>query len=696
MKRNFTHPKLRQHLTEALAVLLFLGLIVPAAQARRQNDQRAVGVRPTDLVNTLPEKSKRYALIIGVDKYADSSISPLDGASNDAKALADALIRHAGFPADQVILLATDQPPQRQPTREEILLRLSNLRSAVPKDGLLLVAFAGHGIERNNQAYLLPSNARIHGDIELLQDTSISVTRMKEAIRAVGVGQVVLFLDACRNDPASGRSDSVNPLTNTYTRAFNFDVRNREVTAFATLYATEVGRRAYEYKEKRQGYFTWALVEGLQGAAANERGEVTLSRLIRHVQEAVPKRVLLDLGRNVSQKPFAQVEGYRADELVIAVAERRAPISSPDAEIAYWNSIKDSGNPANFRAYLEDFPQGRFRRLAENRLRELEEARNRLPVVDPAPKTSARMSVAGVALALLSPFTTVTLDASGKIVDRRPNQESWGYVEDLGAGVKLEMVEIPAGEFLMGEDAAGAADYEKECARYVNKDSCASVAKMQTPQRRVKLNGFLMGKYEVTQRQWSAVMGGLPPDMASLGNEFKGDDLPVVNVSWKEAQEFIRKLNEKLKLSRSVYSLPSEAEWEYAARAGTRTPYAFGETISPETANYAWDYPHRNTPKKDGLGHPEKVGSYPANAFGLFDMHGNVWEWCEDDWHDNYSNASTDGRAWVDSPSRGSARVVRGGGWANYAVGCRSAVRFGYAPGARYYYLGFRLLRTYR
>jgi hypothetical protein len=365
---KFYQPPLHQRLVKTLAVSLFLCLSVLHAQAQTQNDQRGVGVRLAGQINKLPEKSKRYALIIGVDNYADSSISPLDGASNDAKALAGALTRHAGFPDDQVILLASDQPPQRQPTREEILLRLSNLRGAVPKDGLLLVAFAGHGIERNGQAYLLPSNARIHGDIELLQETSINVTRMKDSIRAVGVGQALIFLDACRNDPASGRSDSVNPLTDAYMRGFNFDVRNREVTAFATLYATEVGKRAYEYKEKAQGYFTWALVEGLQGAAANDRGEVTLSSLIRHVQEAVPKRVLLDLGRSVSQKPFAVVEGYRADELIIAVAERRLP----DAEIAYWNSIKDSGNPANFRAYLDDYPQGRFRRLAENRLIELE------------------------------------------------------------------------------------------------------------------------------------------------------------------------------------------------------------------------------------------------------------------------------------------------------------------------------------
>src|SRR5262245_52749476 len=131
---DFNQPRRRQRLAKLLAVSLFISLFVPSTQARKQDNQRAVGVRPTGQINTLPVKSKRFALIIGVDEYADTQISPLDGASNDAKALNDALIRYAGFPADQVILLATDQPQQRQPNRGEILLRLSNLRGAVPKD----------------------------------------------------------------------------------------------------------------------------------------------------------------------------------------------------------------------------------------------------------------------------------------------------------------------------------------------------------------------------------------------------------------------------------------------------------------------------------------------------------------------------------------------------------------------------------
>ena len=137
-----------------------------------------------------------------------------------------------------------------------------------------------------------------------------------------------MILDACRNDPV-GRANADNPLTTAYTRGFNFDLRNREVQAFATLYATEIGHRAYEYKEKKQGYFTWVLVEGLRGGAANDKGEVTLATLVKYLQERVPKRVLQDLGPGKDQKPFAVVEGYRADDLVISVRNAKALASQP-------------------------------------------------------------------------------------------------------------------------------------------------------------------------------------------------------------------------------------------------------------------------------------------------------------------------------------------------------------------------------
>ena len=330
-----------------------------------------------DQVSTLPVKSKRWALVIGVDKYTDPQISPLKGSDNDARLIADALVRYAGFPQDQVILLSTDQPTERQPTRVNILRRLSNLSTAVPKDGLLLISFAGHGMERGGQAFLLPADAQVSDQISFLEETAISVNRVKERIKETGVGQVVVLLDACRNDPG-GRADAPNPLSAAYTNGFNFDVRNHEVQAFATVYATGIGQRAYEYTEKKQGYFSWAVVEGLKGGAANDKGEVTLSQLVKYVQDTVPKRIAIDLGSTKQQRPFAMIEGYRADELVVAVtnsASNAANTNTPNVamvdpaaiELSFWESIKSSTNPDDFKAYLDKYPDGQFAALAKSR-----------------------------------------------------------------------------------------------------------------------------------------------------------------------------------------------------------------------------------------------------------------------------------------------------------------------------------------
>jgi len=347
------------------------------AMAQVQDTSRQL--QQVEPVTRWPGKAKRWALVIGVDKYSDPQISPLRGADNDARTLTDALVRYAGFPQDQVIMLATDQPAERQPTRINILRRLSNLASVVPQDGLLLISFAGHGIERGGQAYLIPSDSQISDDINLLEESAVSVTRMKDRIRATGVGQVVILLDACRNDPG-GRADAPNPLTNAYVNAFSFDVRNREVTAFATIYATAVGQRAYEYTEKKQGYFTWAIVEGLKGAAANDRGEVTLASLISYVQESVPKHVAIDLGGTRQQRPFSQMEGYKADELVIAVSNKVVANTGtstgitvdPTAfELTFWETIKTSTNADDFKSYLDKYPEGQFAALAKNKLETL-------------------------------------------------------------------------------------------------------------------------------------------------------------------------------------------------------------------------------------------------------------------------------------------------------------------------------------
>jgi caspase domain-containing protein len=371
MKSNPSRP--------VLCAILFLlvPLFIPTISntEAQTNDQRGLDVSK-GTVNAWPRKAKRFALVIGVDEYQDTQISKLSGASNDAKSLANALIEYGGFPADQVILFTSDQPSERRPTRGNILRRLSNLRTIVPKDGLLLVSFAGHGIERDRRAYLLPSDAQVNGDLALLEETAINADVIRNWIHQTGIGQVVMILDACRNNPSEGRGDASKPLTEAYARGFNFDVRNREINAFVTLYATEIGHVAYEFKEKKQGYFTWALVEGLKGGAANEQGEITLAGLIRYLQDAVPKRVQLDLGGDKNQRPFAIVDGYKADDLVISVVVKVPAATGTTAktsdtvdptliELSFWDTIKNSSNPEEFRAYLQQYPNGRFATLAK-------------------------------------------------------------------------------------------------------------------------------------------------------------------------------------------------------------------------------------------------------------------------------------------------------------------------------------------
>ncbi len=223
--------------------------------------------------------------------------------------------------------------------------------------------------------------------------------------------------------------------------------------------------------------------------------------------------------------------------------------------------------------------------------------------------------------------------------------------------IGMEFVLIPAGEFNMGSPS-----------------NEVGIDNEESPVHRVKIaNGFYIGKYEVTQKQWRKVMENNP-------SNFKGDNLPVEQVSWNDAQDFIKKLNEKEGANK--YRLPSEAEWEYAARAGTKTSYSFGDDES-KLGDYAWYDANSGSKTHD-------VGQKKPNPWGLYDMHGNVWEWVQDSYYSNYNGAPTDGSAWEGDVSD---RVRRGGSWNFNTWGCRSAFRDDFAPAYRYFNLGFRLVR---
>ena len=276
-------------------------------------------------------------------------------------------------------------------------------------------------------------------------------------------------------------------------------------------------------------------------------------------------------------------------------------------------------------------------------------------------------------------FETVTVNDKGQEVKRKLGQAQY-FTQDLGNGITLDMVSIPGGSFLMGTE-------ESEIERLVKKFN-REYFRREKPQHKVTIKPFFMGKYQVTQAQWK-VLASLPKvnrDLKPDPSSFKGDDLPVETVSWEDAVEFCQRLSKQTKRE---YRLPSEAEWEYACRARTTTPFYFGETITGDLANYDASYTYANEPKGEYREKTTPVGNFPPNAFGLYDMHGNVWEWCEDDWHDNYEGAPKDGSAWISEND--SIKVVRCGSWIEAPVFCRSAYRFSGFPDDPFISIGFRV-----
>jgi formylglycine-generating enzyme required for sulfatase activity len=270
-----------------------------------------------------------------------------------------------------------------------------------------------------------------------------------------------------------------------------------------------------------------------------------------------------------------------------------------------------------------------------------------------------------------------------KIIIHEYERTAQYFIEDLGNGIQLEMVMIPSGSFMMGspETEEGSTDDER-------------------PQHQVTIKAFCLGKYQVTQAQWKAVAAfpQVNKELKLDPSRFKGDNRPVEQVSWEDAVEFCDRLSRHTKRQ---YRLPSEAEWEYACRAGTTTPFHFGETITTNLANYQgtdneeykWSGSYGSGPKGVYREETTAVGSFGvANNFGLYDMHGNVWEWCQDDWHSDYEGAPTDGSAWLSSEESSDRKLLRGGSWHLNPGHCRSAYRYNDNLDNHYHHIGFRVV----
>jgi formylglycine-generating enzyme required for sulfatase activity len=312
------------------------------------------------------------------------------------------------------------------------------------------------------------------------------------------------------------------------------------------------------------------------------------------------------------------------------------------------------------------------------------------PEPGPAPAPQAGPEpVAAAAELELQPLTVATAqlrrEGQGWLVERQRVQVE-ALEQELGEGVSLRLIRVPAGEFLMGSPVDERQRFESE-----------------GPQHRVRVQEFLMGQTPITQAQWGVVAGWqerkrrgreLIPTPHRRGDQVDSDERPVANLSWHQAMEFCNRLSQ---YTDRHFTLPSEAQWEYACRAATTTPFHFGVTLTAEQANYVATHTYADGPVGVYRGQTMPVGMFPANAWGLHDMHGNVWEWCLDHWHASYEGAPADGSAWVDVAATdiaGSAetRVLRGGSWGDNPGVCRSACRIGFPPGDAFNSSGFRVV----
>ncbi|MGD1860995.1 MAG: SUMF1/EgtB/PvdO family nonheme iron enzyme [Leptolyngbyaceae cyanobacterium] len=353
----------------------------------------------------------------------------------------------------------------------------------------------------------------------------------------------------------------------------------------------------------------------------------------------------------------------RRDVLVVPLLVRRASLPRVDElpeplrDLAYRNGTQARPDP-DFHTDMTRLING-----VENYFKNLKQTA--APSPPSSPSTPANPTFA---------FEVVTVDAQGKMAQRQQAQAEY-WVEDLGDGIQLELVKIPGGRFQMGSP--------KSESRYDE----------ERPQHQVTVPEFWLGKFPVTQAQYQAVMGKNPSYFTD-----DGANRPVERVTWNDAVAFCQKLSQR---AGPAYRLPSEAEWEYACRAGTTTPFHVGPTMTTDLANYrGTDWKYEGKTLHGNYGHGPKgiyreqttaVGQFSPNAFGLYDLHGNVWEWCQDVWHDSYDGAPADGAAWL-AGSDQTQRILRGGSWLLIPGNCRSAFRFRLTPVGRYGDIGFRVV----
>ncbi|MFM7876152.1 MAG: SUMF1/EgtB/PvdO family nonheme iron enzyme [Microcystis panniformis] len=607
--------------------------------------------------------AKNWVIAIGINEY--DNLKPLKYAKKDAEAIKAWCEGEGGFDRSGIFLFTEDSPPI--PASPPIPTQLTHGRlkrflqkqfeTPLLKSGdNLWFFFAGHGRRYQDKDYLMLPDS----DPGNVRETAVSVDYVTERLRRSGADNVVLLLDACRDEDSRG----------------GLGIGEEEHQGVITFYSCTANQQSWEIDELQQGSFTHTLLEGLR--RQGEANCATVERLEEYLRRQV-EQTNARYGKP-RQNPYLKAEPPH--KLYFILLEQVA-------------TLRDV-QPLKYQASLAE-NRGDFDLAEQLWIRVLGASRGDLDAIEAIKRIALRQSqsspipVTGREYVTRSEgnrsstpkpsqetglkvfnFEIVGVNAKGKQIKKESKQSQY-FAQDLGNGITLEMVAIPGGTFTMGTE-------DEEIERLVKKFNREGF-RWERPQHKVTVPPFFMGKYPITQAQWRAIASrtdlkvkqdlDLNLNPAYFKDSPDSDRRPVEQVNWYDAIEFCARLS---KLTGREYRLPSEAEWEYACRAGTTTPFYFGETITGELANYDASKTYTDEPKGEYRKQTTPVGQFPPNAFGLYDMHGNVWEWCADTWHDNYDGAPTDGSAWIENGDDNRS-PLRGGSWGNHPSFCRSAYR---------------------
>ena len=619
--------------------------------------------------------SNRVALVIGNSAYKSA---PLVNPANDAKDMA-IVLKRLGF--DVIKRMDAD--------KRQMKTAINKFYKGLRKSEIGLFYFAGHGMQINNANYLIPVNANIESESDV-EFESIHAGRILGKMRDADNQLNIVILDACRD----------NPFKRSFRTGSKGLAQMDAPKGSIIVYATSPGSLAEDGKG-RNGTYTGNLLENI------ERSDLTVQQVFNETGRGVMAETDDRQIPWMSSTPVA--EFYLAGGSVIVTKPQAADTgslkvkSTPEGAQIYLNGKSQGTAPKTF----SNLSPGTYKVKAALFGYNAEEKRIRVNSGRAAILTFYLDPVASVGRLYVntdpSGATVKVLNITPKFYQGMKLDAGTYKIKVLKKGYisKTELIDIAAGKTvdlymelekekikLSGKNFSNSLGMEfvyiKPCTFMMGSPSDESGGFDDEKLHKVTLTrGFYMQTTEVTQGQWKAVMGNNPSRFK------KGNDYPVEKVSWNDVQEFIRKLNQKE--GGNKYRLPTEAEWEYACRAGSTTPFSFGRCLSTDQANYNGHYPLSGCSKGKYREKTVSVANFLPNDWGLYDMHGNVWEWCQD-WYENYSSGSvTDPKG----PSSGARRVGRGGSWDDGARLCRSANRADGSPGNRDDGLGFRLSRTF-